>query len=195
MNHLILKLRRSSVPKDFRTSPRIYDPRRPFLGTKLPIFKCSSSRIGANAFTNRQTRFLTSGVEPRNPTLPPPPSPPSSPPHPPNPALLTRITRLFPSFRNSSESSVPTASNFRKIIALAKPERKPLAIAIILVRSICLYPSLCLMPPWNQRQYSYLSHRACQCQSPLQLESSLIISHPLTPYVDTWALLLAACRQ
>ena len=134
MNHLF-QLRRIPAPKEIWASPHIPVSHRPFLTSRLPGLKGCTPCVGVNALGNRQIRFLTSGVEPRDPKLNSTPSQLKSSPLQSGSTLLARITRVLPSFQTSSESTAPSASNFRKIIALAKPERKPLAIAIILVRT------------------------------------------------------------
>jgi hypothetical protein len=82
---------------------------------------------------------LTTNPSPRN-TDPPFTSTPSTPPttQPFKETFLYRIYQFLPLGQGSSD--VPrTTSNFRKILALAKPERKPLTIAIVLV---CIQPSI-----------------------------------------------------
>ncbi|KAI0067647.1 hypothetical protein BV25DRAFT_1819042 [Artomyces pyxidatus] len=76
------------------------------------------------------TRLLATEV-PSKPTLP------SSPPSPPAPSPAARSTLLSRVLPSASPSGTSTTSSFRKIVSLARPERRPLltAVGLLLVSS------------------------------------------------------------
>ncbi|KAF8514644.1 P-loop containing nucleoside triphosphate hydrolase protein [Hysterangium stoloniferum] len=80
----------------------------------------------------RQARYLTTNTIPRKPDSSA--STPSISPtaQPSKPSFSSRISQFLPS-RQGSSHVPPTTSNFRKILALARPEKKPLTVAIILL--------------------------------------------------------------
>ncbi|KAF8584310.1 hypothetical protein K439DRAFT_1633682 [Ramaria rubella] len=125
----LFHLRGCTVAKQAWTSPRTQSHHRPRPAALSPGLR---SPCGTIVSLSRRARFSTSGAEPPNSKSFPSPT---SAPVPSRPTLLTRIAQIFPSLPTSSDPTAPSSgtSNFRKIIALAKPERKPLTIAIVLL--------------------------------------------------------------
>lgn len=86
-------------------------------------------------FLSSQWRSFAAGSTPRTPPLDSRPSSPTSPtPSPPPQIHRSVLSRLLPASLLSNDGGTSsTAASFRKIVALARPERRPLLTAISLL--------------------------------------------------------------
>ena len=115
--------------------------RRQALSIRLAFPHPSSSRGHPPwpTFTSAQKRLFTTSFTRRTPaTHPPPPTSPPSPTHSNTPAHRPILSRILPaSLLPNAGGTSSTSASFRKIVALARPERRPLltAIGLLLVSS------------------------------------------------------------
>ena len=114
--------------------------RRQALSVRLTFAHPSSSRGHPPwpTFTSAQKRLFAASFTPRTPAPHPPPL--TSPPAPTlsnAPTHRSILSRILPASLLPSAGGTSTSTSFRKIVALARPERRPLltAIGLLLVSS------------------------------------------------------------
>ncbi len=138
---LNLHLHRVVIP-----STRSFGTRRPLQGFVSLSFSYLSNPSTSKRYPSRPTcssvqgsRFFVTSTGTRAPaSASSPPSPTStSTPHS-TPARRSILSRFLPAtFTHNADGTIPTSTAFRKIVALARPERRPLltAIGLLLVSS------------------------------------------------------------